>query len=124
MLSVSVQGDDRVGRGLRALAGKLRDLTDAWRNVGARMVEAATPSTPVLTGALVDSLKADPGPEGLVFAAGGGDVDYAAVQNYGSAVRNIEAHRFMDAGRAYAEREASGEVETVLTATARLHGLT
>lgn len=124
MLSVSVQGDDRVGRGLRALTGQLSDLTEAWRPIGAHMVEAATPSTPVLTGALVDSLKAEESRDGLVFTAGGGEVDYAAVQNYGSAVRNIEAHRFVEAGREYAEREAAEEIETLLTATARMHGLT
>jgi hypothetical protein len=123
MISVSVRGDDRVGRGLRALAGKLRDLTEAWRPVGAAMVEAATPLTPVLTGALVDSLKVKESRDGLVMTAGGGSVDYAAVQNYGSAVRNIEAKRFMEPAYAYAEREAAHEIETVLTATARINGL-
>lgn len=124
MIAVSVRGLDRVAHGLRALAGRVRDLSPAWRLIGARMVAAAKPLTPVKTARLVNTIKAKPGRTDLVLSAGGGGVVYAGVQNFGWAARNIRGRHFLEAGAARAETDAPREIESHLTRTARLAGLT
>lgn len=83
MITVRVYGEDRV----RAAFGQMRrgidDLSSAWRRIGARLLSTAVPLTPVLTGRLVQSLRATPGRMETTFSAGGGNVVYAGVQNYG-----------------------------------------
>lgn len=124
MISVSVRGADRVARGLRTLADRVRDLAPAWATIGARSVAAARTVTPVASGRLVRTLKARPGRTDLILSAGGGDVVYAGVQNYGWAARNIRGKRFLEAGADRAAKEAPREIESLLTRTARLAGLT
>lgn len=123
MISVSVLGADRVARGLSTLAARLRDLSPSWRLVGARMVRVIQDRTPVFTGRLVASIKARASRTDLVVAAGGGSLEYAGVQNFGWAARNIRARRFMDAGEQLARQQAADEIESLLTRTARAAGL-
>lgn len=69
-----------------------RNLRGAWELVGARMEQAAAPLVPVEFGRLVDSLRADVGPDGVEF---GSDLIYAGVQDRGWPAHNIEGHHFM-----------------------------
>lgn len=126
MITVSVRGFDRVAHGLRTLAGRLRDLSPAWRLLGARVVATAKPLTPVKTARLVRTLRAEPSRDEVLIRAGGGSVVYAGVQNFGWAARNIKGHHYLAGGPAedVARREAPRQVEALLTRTARLAGLT
>lgn len=126
MITVSVRGLDRVAHGLRALTGRLRDLSPAWRLLGARVVTTAKPLTPVLTARLVNSIRARATRGDLLISAGGGSIEYAGVQNFGWAARNIKGHHYLAGGpaEAVARREAPRQVEALLTRTARLAGLT
>lgn len=126
MITVSVRGFDRVAHGLRTLAARVRDLAPAWRLVGARVIATAKPLTPVLTARLVNSLRAEATRDDLLIRAGGGSIEYAGVQNFGWAARNIKGHHYLEGGpaEAVARREAPRQVEALLTRTARLAGLT
>lgn len=125
MITVSVRGLDRVAHGLRALTGRLRNLTPAWALIGARVISVARPLTPVLTARLVRTLKARATADELLVSAGEG-LEYAGVQNFGWAARNIRARRYLEGGPAQraAEVEAPRIVEALLTRTARMAGLT
>lgn len=123
MITVSVLGAERVARGLSALAARLRDLSPAWRQIGARMVDTAAEFTPVLTARLVDSLTARATGTDVVLSAGGGGIEYAGVQNYGWAARNIVGQQFLEHAAEAEEDQAAGSIEELLTATARLTGI-
>lgn len=77
-----------------SLRRRLRDLRAGWAQVGARMEQAALPLVPIESGALVDSLRADPGPDGVEY---GSDLIYAGVQDRGWPAHGIEGHHFTDA---------------------------
>lgn len=126
MITVSVRGLDRVAHGLRTLTARLRDLSPAWRLLGARVVTTAKPLTPVLTGRLVNSIRAQVTRREVIITAGGGSIEYAAVQNFGWAARNIRGRHYLAGGpaEAAARRDAPRQVEALLTRTARLAGLT
>lgn len=83
----------RVLSAFKSLRRYLAYLPDAWEQVGARTVEAASPFVPVESGALVDSLKADAGPAGVEVGSG---LIYAGVQDRGWPGHNIAGHHFTD----------------------------
>jgi hypothetical protein len=124
MISVSVRGLDRVARGLRALAARVRDLSPAWRLLGARAVQTARPLTPVKSARLVNAIRSRPTSGGLEVGVRG--VVYAGVQNFGWAARNIRARHFLEGGptEELLRRDAPREAEALLTRTARMAGLT
>lgn len=126
MITVSVRGLDRVAHGLRTLAARVRDLSPAWRLIGALVVAEAKFLTPVESARLVNSIRAKVTREQVVITAGGGSIKYAGVQNFGWAARNIRGHHYLEGGpaEALARREAPRQVEALLTRTARLAGLT
>ena len=121
MFTVSVSGAESVARGLGTLAGRLADLSPAFRDLGTRMVDTAVPVTPVASGALVRSLTAVEGPQGGGIRS---TLPYAGVQSYGWPARNITAHGFIQAAGELADREGPDALEDLLTTTARRAGLT
>lgn len=112
-----------VARSLLALRVLLGDLSSAWRQIGADVVTATVPFVPTKSGALVASLKAAGGRDGVDVSAGGGSVVYAGVQNFGWPARNIEASRFMDRAQSAAETEAPRELESEIQSLIRRVGL-
>lgn len=77
-----------------SLRRRLRDLRAAWAQVGAEMEDAASPLVPIESGRLVDSLRAEAGPDGVEY---GSDLIYAGVQDRGWPAHGIEGHHFTDA---------------------------
>lgn len=120
MIVAAVSGAEPVARGLDTVAAQLGDLQTPLEQLGEAMTDAAEPLTPVASGALVDSLTASAGADGLTF---GSDLVYAGVQSYGWPGRGIEASGFAQAAEALAEDEGAGIIEDHLTELARRVGL-
>lgn len=98
-----------------SLRRRLDDFSPSWELIGADAVEAAVPVTPVLTGALVDTLRAAGGRDGVDVSAGGGSVVYARIQN--------ARYGFMNTAAEAVANEAPGELESEIRSRIRLVGL-
>lgn len=114
MFFVRVYGDEATAKAFRTLGLKVRDLRDAWQRIGGKIHRDAIPLTPVLTGELVNSLRASKAKTQAVVRAGNRRVVYAGVQNYGG-YNNIHASHFLNKAllrnRDYAEEAVSSEIE-------------
>lgn len=118
MITVRVYGEERTARAFRSMSLKVKDLSAAWDRIGARIKSTAVPLTPVLSGALVKTLRTGRSKSQAIVRAGGmGLEDYAGVQNYGWPGHNIAAKHFLNralvANEEYAEQEVMSEVERI-----------
>lgn len=116
MITVRVYGEERTAKAFRELGLKVRDLSAAWDRIGAAIKRDAVPLTPVLTGALVNTLRQGKTKTQAVVRAGNNrSVVYAGVQNYGWPGHNIEAKHFLnlalERNRDTADREVMDEIE-------------
>lgn len=110
MTTAAVEVIDRgVSRALAELSRRLDDLEVAWERIGGQVLDTIVPGVPVESGALVDDLKAEAGPEGLRIVVGEG-VPYAGVINYGWPARNIDGARFMDRAEPSLEEAAPDQL--------------
>jgi hypothetical protein len=123
VIAVRVYGEDRVRSAFGRMRRGVDNLTAAWRRINAELLSTAVPLTPVLTGRLVRSLKAEASRMETTFSAGGGDVVYAGNQNYGWPARNIQARHFFDGAIDANREEIPGEVMSAVEAVARRAGL-
>lgn len=114
MLAVDVDAA-RPRAAFASLRRRLRNLRQAWAQVGADMEDAAVPFVPVESGRLVDSLTVTAGPDGVEV---GSDLIYAGVQDRGWPAHNIEGFHFMDhaeeAGRDHAADLLAPEIQTLI----------
>ena len=79
--------------GLRSAADDLEDLDPLTRDLGPLVLAAVDP--PRRTGALADTVRADPDSEGVDIIAGSGSVAYAGVIHQGWPAHNIRANPFI-----------------------------
>lgn len=119
-LRVQVIGDKNVQRALSELNLKVKDLHRAWQRIGAKVRQDAIPMTPVLSGRLVNSIRAGGGKTRAVVRAGKPSMEpYAPIQHYGG-YNNIEGKHFLTVSlhknEDYAEREVSQEIGRIIDA--------
>lgn len=121
MLTLEAYGGDRVAAAFAKVRARLRDLSDAWRLIGADVLSTAVRLTPVQSGALVRSLRVEVRPDYLSVQS---SLIYAGVQNRGWPARNIEARNFLT-GRTFSPNESGAvrNVENAIEAAARRAGL-
>lgn len=92
---VRVEGLRKTLRALEAAGNSAADLKSVMHAIGDTVVQAASPATPVRTGALAASLRAGRSKTSAVVRAGGARVPYAGVIHYGYPQRNITAQPFL-----------------------------
>ena len=115
--------DRGVAVAIERLRAGLDDFEPGWERTGQRMVAAARPLVPVLTGRLVGDLRASATGAEVVVEVGGPSVPYAGVINFGWPGRNISAARFMEAAENEGDRVVADEIADAITSLIRRVGL-
>jgi hypothetical protein len=93
--TVKVLGLREVTRSLSQYAGAANDLKDANAAIGQKVATQARATTPILTGALQNSVRYNRALRTVQIKAGSARVPYAGVIEYGHPARNIEAQPFL-----------------------------
>lgn len=115
---VQVLGNEKVQRAFAALALKSRDLSRAWQRIGSKIVDDAIPMAPVLSGALVNSIRNSKARTRTTVRAGTNRMEpYVPIQHYGG-YHNIEAKPFLTTAlhmnEGYAEEAVSDEIDRLI----------
>lgn len=92
-ISAEVLGVDHLRTGLRSAADDLGDLDPLTRDLGPLVLGVVDP--PRRSGALADTVRADPDSEGVDIIAGSGSVVYAGVIHEGWPAHHIRANPFI-----------------------------
>lgn len=117
-VKVQVSGEKSVQKALRSLALKAKDLSRAWERIGSRIVDDAIPMAPVLSGALVNSIRNSKSKTRTTVRAGTNRMEpYVPIQHYGG-YHNIEAKPFLTTAlhqnEGYAEEAVSSEINRLI----------
>lgn len=117
---VQVLGNEKVQRAFAALALKSKDLSRAWERIGSRIVDDAIPMAPVLSGALVNSIRNSKARTRAIVRAGTNRMEpYVPIQHYGG-YHNIEAKPFLTvplhANEGFYEEAVSDEIDRLIRA--------
>lgn len=117
-LRVQVSGVKAIRLRLRNLAIKTRDLSGAWQRIGAQIKQDAIPMAPVLSGALVKSIRSSKAKTRATVRAGTNRMEpYVPIQHYGG-YNNIEAKPFLTKAlhdnEDYAVKEVSNEIDRLI----------
>lgn len=127
--AVRVEGGREVETAFKVMGLKVRDLSAAWDRIGAKIKRDAVPLTPVLTGALVASLRQGRTKSSATVRAGGARVPYAGPLNYGGVVsgyygpHHIGPVHFLNRALEENEHYAGAEVGNEVMRIARQVGL-
>lgn len=118
-IRVKVYGNDKAARQFKELGYKVKDLEPAFAKIGAEIKRDAIPLTPVLSGALVRSIRVGKTKSSTVVRAGYNSkrLPYGAIQHYGG-YHNIEGKHFLTTAlvenRDYAEEAIESEIERLI----------
>ena len=123
MVSVKVEGADKVLAAFRSLGLKARDLSPAFQRIGAKVKADAATLAPTLTGRLAADLRTTKAKTRATVAVGRASVPYAGPINYGWAGHNIEATHFLNDALENNVDDARAEILNELTRLIRLVGL-
>lgn len=88
---IVVEGAAQLRRTLRAAGDDLQDLSEAHKQVGTFVTNAAAPRAPRRSGALAASGRPGGGKTGALIRYGGARVPYARPIHWGWPARNIKA---------------------------------
>lgn len=115
---VQVSGDKSLKRALRSLSLKVRDLSRAWERIGSKIASDAIPMAPVLSGALVNSIRNSKSKTRTIVRAGNARMEpYVPIQHYGG-YNNIQAKPFLTTAlhqnEGYAEKAVSDEIDRLI----------
>jgi|SRR5215469_4408852 len=97
-ITITLEGDKQLVHTLRLASREITDFSDANSEAADKILHAANPLTPVLTGYLQESNTAD---SSEVEASVTNPLDYAPVIHNGWPAHHIAATPFLDAGLAY-----------------------
>lgn len=89
--AVKVEGLRELRRSLKAAGVSLQDLRDEHARIASIVVDAAAPSAPVLTGALLASTRPAGTQAAAIVRAGRASVPYAGPVHWGWPARHIPA---------------------------------
>ena len=93
--SYEVEGGKELRRSLKKVEDGLVDLKKVHADVAAVVVDRARSITPVVSGALVSSIRGAGTQREALIRAGGAKVPYANVQEWGWPRRNIPAQPYL-----------------------------
>jgi len=115
---VQVLGAKSVQRALRSLDIRAKDLSRAWERIGSKIKHDAIPLAPVLSGALVNSIRNSKAKTRAIVRAGNNRMEpYVPIQHYGG-YHNIEAKPFLTTAlhenEGYAGEAVSDEIDRLI----------
>lgn len=123
VIRTTVRGSRKVQRRLESLDLKIKDLSDAWDDIGDRVVRDARPLTPVLTGKLLSTLRAGGGKSKAVVRAGNNRMPpYGPIQHYGG-YNNIEGKYFLSRALSKNVPYITGRIDDEIEHLIRTSGL-
>lgn len=94
-MKMRVEGLGKTMRALTKAGADAEDMKNLMHALGMIVVRTAKPRTPILDGALQDTIRAGRGKTKAVVRAGGAKTPYAGVIHYGWPARNIAPAPFL-----------------------------
>jgi hypothetical protein len=91
----TVEGGPQLSRAFRRFADRLDDLAPTHDAAAQPLLASARTAVPIVSGALLDTLRVEPEADGSAVVAGSDQVLYAGVIHFGWPDRNIDAQPYM-----------------------------
>lgn len=124
MIRVDVDGVLQVNTALEGFKLKSSDLSNAWQAIGKDIETDAKTQVPVLTGRLLNSIRAGKAKSRAVVRAGRASMPpYAGVQHFGWPGHNIEAKPFLTTPLFANKQNAVTKIQAELAKLIREFGL-